>query len=94
MHELSVGGQIIDTPGIKTLSYNHFEVMDVAHNFREFFERSENCKYGDCTHRDEPNCAVKTAIESGGISELRYANYLQILEDIENQNYWERIKDY
>jgi len=81
---------IIDTPGIKTLSFNHLEPMDVAHNFREFFQASEQCKFADCLHRDEPKCAVKDAIEAYEISELRYFNYLQLLEEIEDQNYWER----
>ena len=94
MHELPFGGSIIDTPGIKTLGFNHLEVMDVAHNFRELFEYSENCKFNNCTHRDEPKCAIKSAVEENKISELRYLNYLQIVEEIENQNYWERIKDY
>ena len=40
MFDLAVGGSIIDTPGIKALSFNHFEVMDVAHNFKEFFSLS------------------------------------------------------
>jgi ribosome biogenesis GTPase len=86
--------QIIDTPGIKTLSFNNLEVMDVAHNFREFFEASGGCKFSDCTHRDEPGCAVKKAVEEGAISELRYMNYLQILDEIEEQNYWERRTDF
>jgi len=94
MYTLAEGGAIIDTPGIKTLSFNHLEVMDIAHNFREIFATSSGCKYGDCTHRNEPKCAVKDAIEEGSISELRYANYLQLLDEVENQNYWERIKDY
>ena len=90
MHGLDFGGQIIDTPGIKTLAFNNLEPMDVAHNFREFFAHSKNCKFGDCSHRNEPHCAVKAAIEEGAISELRYFNYLQILDEIEEQNYWER----
>ena len=94
MFDLDQETKIIDTPGIKTLSFNHLEVMDVAHNFREFFIISEQCKYRDCTHRNEPKCAVKEGIESGEISELRYSNYVQILYEIENQNYWERITDY
>lgn len=94
MFDLGNETKIIDTPGIKTLSYNHLEVQDVAHNFREFFQKSPECKYADCTHRNEPNCAVKDAIENNEISELRYMNYLQILEDIEDQNYWERNVDY
>lgn len=94
MHELDFGGAIIDTPGIKTLSFNNLEPLDVAHNFREFFELSSQCKFGgQCLHRSEPGCAVKKAIEEGAVSELRYSNYLAILDEIENQNYWE-IKDW
>ncbi|MEM1122318.1 MAG: ribosome small subunit-dependent GTPase A, partial [Bacteroidota bacterium] len=60
------------------------------HNFRELFLYSEDCKYNDCMHRNEPQCAVKHAIEQGWISELRYKNYLLILGEVEEQNYWER----
>ena len=67
--------------------------MDVAHNFREIFKASENCRFSDCFHRDEPHCAVKKAVEDGVISELRYMNYLQIMDEVEEQNYWERHKD-
>lgn len=91
MYLLSFGGGLIDTPGIKTLSFNNMEVMDVAHNFREFFALAGDCRFADCTHRDEPACAVKKALEEGGVSELRYQNYLQILSEIEDQNYWERL---
>ena len=95
MHSLSFGGSIIDTPGIKTLSFNHLEPMDVAHNFRELFILSDQCKFGgNCLHRNEPKCAVKAAVEEGTISELRYSNYLKLLEEMESQNYWERNKGY
>lgn len=91
MFALEGGGNIIDTPGIKTLGFNYLEPVDVAHNFREFFEASSDCRFGgNCLHRDEPGCAVKEAIEDGEISELRYINYLALLEEIEEQNYWER----
>ncbi|MCB0629237.1 MAG: ribosome small subunit-dependent GTPase A [Saprospiraceae bacterium] len=93
MFDLDFGGAIIDTPGIKTLSFNHLEPQDVAHNFREFFALSEDCRFGgSCLHRNEPGCAVKQAIEEQEVSELRYMNYLTILEEIEEQNYWERNK--
>lgn len=91
MYELEIGGYIIDTPGIKTLAFNNLEPIDVAHNFREFFALSEECRFGgNCLHRNEPGCAVKEALEAGELSELRYINYLTILEEIEEQNYWER----
>ena len=94
MFELADGSFIIDMPGIKTLSFNNLEPMDVAHNFREFFKASEDCKFPDCLHRNEPGCAVLEAIDDGEISELRYFNYLKILEEIEEQNYWERHKHF
>ncbi len=92
MHPLDFGGFIIDTPGIKSLTFNHLEEEDVAHNFLEFFETSKNCKFNNCLHINEPNCAVKDGIEIGTISNLRYENYLQILGEIRGQNYWERHK--
>lgn len=92
MFQLDFGGAIIDSPGIKTLSFNHLKPMDVVHNFREIFHVSSECKFNDCTHRNEPKCAVKEAVEKGEISELRFINYLQLLDDIEDQNYWERHK--
>ena len=92
MLPLDDGGYIIDTPGIKTLSFNYLEPQDVAHNFREFFQRSTSCRFHNCTHRNEPGCAVKEAVENGKISELRYQNYLAIMDEIEQQNYWERHK--
>jgi ribosome biogenesis GTPase len=94
MHQWQANSFIIDTPGIKTLAFNNLDVMDVAHNFREFFQLSSACKFNDCTHRNEPNCAVKNAIINGEINELRYNNYLQIIDDIESQNYWEVHNDY
>lgn len=93
MYTLVKGSYIIDTPGIKSLSFNNYEVMDIAHNFKELFAKSTECKYSDCTHRNEPHCAVKEALETGEISELRYYNYLALVEEAEDQNYWERLTD-
>jgi ribosome biogenesis GTPase len=93
MHPLTFGGSIIDTPGIKLLAFTHLKPDDISHNFREIFKASKDCKYGDCSHRTEPFCAVKTAVENGTIAESRYASFLQLLEETEDQNYWERHKD-
>lgn len=94
MHDLDFGGTIIDTPGIKLLGFNNLEPLDIAHNFREFFAVSSDCRFGGkCLHRNEPGCAVKAAIDTGKISELRYINYLTLLEEVEDQNYWERHRE-
>jgi ribosome biogenesis GTPase len=92
MHPLDFGGYIIDTPGIKSLTFNHLEEEDVAHNFLEFFETSKDCKFNNCLHINEPDCAIKAGLENGTLSSLRYDNYLQILSEIRDQNYWERHK--
>ena len=95
MFILEDGSRVIDTPGIKSLSFNNLEIMDVAHNFKEFFETSVGCRFGSkCTHRNEPECAVKMAIESGHISFQRYQNYINLIDEIESQNYWERNKKF
>lgn len=92
MHALSFGGYIIDTPGIKSLTFNHLTEMEVAHNFLDFFRASENCRFNNCLHINEPHCAVKKGIEEGTISPLRYEKYLQIIGEIRDQNYWELNK--
>ena len=46
-----------------------------------------NCRYGNCTHRHEPGCAVREAVEKHYISESRYASYLNMLEDKEEGKY-------
>ncbi len=93
MHHLGIGGRLIDTPGIKSFSFNHLQPREVADNFREFFVLSQNCRFNNCLHREEPGCAVKAAVESGEASELRYINYLTILREVESQNYWEIHSD-
>ena len=94
MHPLDFGGYLIDTPGIKTLGFNNINPQDIAHNFREFFALSPKCRFGgNCMHRNEPDCAVKEALESGELSMLRYGNYLMLLEEVEDLNYWERNKE-
>ena len=93
MFPLAIGGFIIDTPGIKMLSYNNLEPLDVAHNFREFFELSTDCRYPNCLHIEEPGCAVKAAVNDGKVSPLRYEHYLQIMSEVQDQNYWERHKN-
>lgn len=93
IHPLAKGGEIIDTPGIKNLSFNYLSPRDIAHNFREIFVLSEDCRFGgSCLHRNEPGCAVKESVEDEDdrVSELRYFSYLTLLEETEGQNYWER----
>lgn len=81
MFELSNGGYIIDTPGIRGFGLHDIKNEELFHFFPEIFKVSKNCKYYNCTHVHEPSCAVKNAVENGFISKLRYENYLNILFD-------------
>ncbi len=81
MYELPQGGCIIDTPGIKGFGTIDFDVANIAHYFPEIFAQSHNCRFNNCTHRNEPGCAVLEALENHYISQSRYASYLSIIED-------------
>ena len=76
-------GYIIDTPGIKGFGTFDMEEEEIGHYFPEIFKTSADCKYGNCTHRQEPGCAVRKAVEEHYISESRYTSYLSMLEDNE-----------
>jgi ribosome biogenesis GTPase len=81
MHALRFGGYIIDTPGIKGFGMVDFKSAEIAGFFPEFFLKSSSCKFHNCLHVDEPNCAVKQALEDKTIAASRYASYLQMLEE-------------
>ena len=63
------------------------EEEEIGHYFPEIFKFSADCRYGNCTHRHEPGCAVRKAVEEHYISESRYASYLNMLEDKEEGKY-------
>lgn len=87
MHELQIGGYIIDTPGIKGFGVIDIEKEEMSHFFPEMFGILENCQYYNCTHSHEPNCAVKTAVEQGKIKESRYKSYLKLLFGDDDEKY-------
>ena len=87
MFPVNGGGYIIDTPGIKGFGTFDMEEEEVGHYFKEIFKFSADCKYSNCTHRHEPGCAVREAVEKHYISESRYTSYLSILDDKEDGKY-------
>lgn len=81
MHPLAFGGWIVDTPGIKEFGLYDFEAETLAQRFPEMRERMPDCRFANCTHLHEPDCAVKKAFENGTISPTRYKNYLNMLRN-------------
>ena len=84
MHPIPGGGYIIDSPGIREFGILEFDKYQVSHYFPEIFKASKGCKYGNCLHVNEKDCAVLRAIENSEIALTRYASYVSILnnEDI------------
>jgi ribosome biogenesis GTPase len=87
MYPVPDGGYIIDTPGIKGFGTFDMQEEEISHYFPEIFKASSNCRYNNCTHRHEPGCAVRDAVERQSISESRYTSYLNMLEDKEESKY-------
>jgi len=87
MFELSFGGYIVDTPGVRSFGMIDMENDDVSHFFPEIFNISDRCKFNNCTHTHEPGCEVKKAVENGEISQSRYESYLSILNEDGNEKY-------
>jgi ribosome biogenesis GTPase len=87
MYDLPCGGSIIDIPGVKGFGTFDFEPQEVSHYFREIFNESQNCKYSNCMHLEEPHCAVRQAIAEGRIAASRYQAYLSMLGDKDEDKY-------
>ncbi len=74
-------GRVIDTPGIKGLGLVDMDNDEIHHYFPEMFALLSECKFHNCSHIHEPDCAVKDALKTGQISKSRYKSYLSIIED-------------
>jgi ribosome biogenesis GTPase len=81
---LDVGGYVVDTPGLRALGLISLDKKSIDQYFADLRSFSGECRFSDCRHRDEPNCAVKAAVERGEIFRERYESYLRILDDTEH----------
>lgn len=90
MHPLRSGGYIIDTPGIRAFGIIDLEKEVISHYFPEMRELIGECRFHNCRHLNEPSCAVKAAVEEGGIFGSRYQTYLQLMlgddDDVHRRN--------
>lgn len=91
MYDLSFEARIIDTPGIKGFGIVDMEKEEIGDYFPEFFDLKSDCKFNNCLHINEPNCAVKTALDNDEVAWSRYKSYVQMING-EEDNY--RIDNY
>ena len=81
LYELDFGTNtfVADTPGIRELGLYEIDEQSLGFYFREFVPYIHDCRYPNCTHDHEPDCAVRAAVEAGAISPARYDSYLRLL---------------
>ena len=77
--ELPSGGAIIDTPGLRAVGLT--DAPTDAGPFADIAELARACRFGDCTHTSEPDCAVRAAVEAGELDAERFASYLELVEE-------------
>lgn len=79
MYDLTNTSKLIDTPGIRELGIVDIEKEELSGYFPEMRIRLQHCKFNNCLHLNEPDCAIQEAVIEGEIEEERFANYLAIL---------------
>ena len=84
LFHLPAGGSLIDSPGIREFGLWHMEPGQIEQGFKEFQSLLGHCKFRDCKHQQEPDCALLAAVASGEISERRMDSYRQILASLED----------
>jgi ribosome biogenesis GTPase len=79
MLDIADGGKVIDSPGVRDYAPATQSNDEVATSFREIKTLSYDCRFANCQHLQEPNCAVKEGVESGDISRRRYDSYRRLI---------------
>ena len=87
MLPLPQGGYVIDSPGIKGFGTFDIGPGELCGYFRDIFAVSKGCRFSNCTHTHEPGCAVREALEKGGLAPSRYVSYLSMMEDRDGDRY-------
>lgn len=72
------GGKLIDCPGLQEFGLSHLTFGQIEEGFIDFRAHSGNCRFRDCRHQNEPDCAIKAAVDSGQISPRRYELFQRI----------------
>ena len=79
IYHIPSGGDLIDSPGVREFQLDSLTELEIKSGFKEFRALSDACRFRDCKHINEPNCAVKESLEQGKINPNRYQSYLNIL---------------
>jgi len=80
LYKIPSGGDLIDSPGIREFQLDNLDAKDILNGFREFKPYHGHCRFRNCQHINEPNCAIKDALETGDIHPYRYNSYLRLIQ--------------
>jgi ribosome biogenesis GTPase len=86
LHPLPDGGYVVDTPGLREVGVWGISARELAPCFPEFRPYVAQCRFADCTHRMEPECAVRAAVSSRAISRARYESYAKLFAELETSD--------
>ena len=92
LFDLGSGTYIVDTPGFSSFDTDQMEVIlkeNLQYSFPDFAPYIGSCRFDDCSHRKEPDCAVRAAFEAGKIERTRYESYRKLYESYSQINLWE-----
>lgn len=76
---------LIDTPGFSSIDINLLTPLQFAHSYHDFYKQSNNCKFANCLHINEPNCVIKDLVANNEISTQRYKVYCEIIKELLNK---------
>ena len=82
LYHLDKGGDIIDSPGVREFGLGNVSEDQLAQGFREFTPFLGQCKFKDCKHLQEPDCAIKNAVDNGEISSHRYESFQRLVKNL------------
>ena len=95
LYDLGENTFVADTPGFSSFDTDQMDVMlkeNLQYAFPDFGRHLGNCQFHDCTHRKEPGCAVRSAVEAGDLEATRYDSYLKLYEKASQIKQWELDK--
>ena len=95
LYRLGKDTYVADTPGFSSFDTDQMDVIlkeNLQYAFPDFGKYIGSCRFDDCSHRKEPGCAVREALEAGQIEATRYDSYLRLYEKASQINLWELKK--
>jgi ribosome biogenesis GTPase len=93
LHPLTQSGYVVDTPGLREIGMWGMPSAHLDRYFPELRPFIDECRFADCTHRAEPDCAVRDAVEKAEVSAERFSSYLKLREELEDgERKWASVK--